>query len=95
MSIDHPICLQFEKDKEFIIFKEECLKTGHTEEALAIADKKGYNTNLFANHPFVVGRKIPIFIANFVLTPSSSKSCARPCYIKFRIKAYYSYFSFL
>ena len=67
VSIDHPICLQFEKDKEFIIFKEECLKVGNTEEALAIADKKGYNTNLFANHPFVIGRKIPIFVANFVL----------------------------
>ena len=67
VSIDHPICLQFEKDRKFTIFKEECLKVGNTEETLAIADKKGYNTNLFANHPFVVGRKIPIFIANFVL----------------------------
>ncbi len=29
--------------------------------------KKGFNTGLSANHPFIKGKKIPIFIANFVL----------------------------
>ena len=29
--------------------------------------KKGFNTNLFAEHPFIEGKKIPIFVANFVL----------------------------
>ena len=29
--------------------------------------KRGFNTGLFANHPFINGKKIPIFIANFVL----------------------------
>ncbi len=29
--------------------------------------KKGFNTGLFAEHPLVQGKKIPIFIANFVL----------------------------
>ncbi|MDC3075416.1 leucine--tRNA ligase [Pelagibacteraceae bacterium] len=29
--------------------------------------KKGFNTGLFANHPFIKDKKIPIFIANFVL----------------------------
>ena len=67
VSIDHPICLQFEKNKEFVKFKEESLKVGTTEEALAIADKHGYNTNLFAKHPFIKDKKIPIFSANFVL----------------------------
>ena len=28
-------------------------KTGTTEEALANADKLGFNTNLFAKHPFL------------------------------------------
>jgi len=67
VSIDHPICQQFQKDKKFIVFKEECLKVGTTEEALAIAEKNGYHTNLFANHPFIKNKKIPIFVANFVL----------------------------
>jgi leucyl-tRNA synthetase len=67
VSIDHPICQQFEKDKKFVIFKEECLKVGTTEEALAVAEKNGYKTGLFVNHPFIENKKIPIFAANFVL----------------------------
>jgi leucyl-tRNA synthetase len=67
VSIDHPVSSQFEKDNKFIVFKEDCLKVGTTEEALALADKNGYNTGLFAQHPFIKDKKIPIFIANFVL----------------------------
>jgi len=67
VSIDHPICNQFEKDKKFLLFKEECLKVGATEEALAVAEKNGYQTDLFAIHPFIKNKKIPIFVANFVL----------------------------
>ena len=29
--------------------------------------KKGFDTGLFANHPFIEGKKLPIFVANFVL----------------------------
>ena len=61
------MCLQFEKENKFIKFKEECLKVGTTEEALAIAEKNGYDTGLLANHPFIKDKKIPIFVANFVL----------------------------
>jgi len=67
VSIDHPICKQFEDENKFIKFKEDCLKVGTTEEALAVADKNGYNTDLFVTHPFIKGKKIPIFAANFVL----------------------------
>jgi len=67
ISIDHSICIQFEKDNKFIKFKEECLKAGTTEEAMAIAEKIGYNTNLFVSHPFIKDKKIPVFVANFVL----------------------------
>ena len=67
VSIDHPICHQFINDKKFITFKEECLKVGTTEEALAVAEKNGFNTGLYASHPFIKNKKIPIFVANFVL----------------------------
>ena len=67
ISIDHPLSAQFEKNDKFELFKQECLKVGTTEEALAIAEKNGYHTNLFAKHPFIEGKKIPVFIANFVL----------------------------
>ncbi len=29
--------------------------------------KRGFDTGLFANHPFIEGKKLPIFVANFVL----------------------------
>ena len=67
LSIDHPIAKKFENDKNFQNFKLKCSKTGTTEEALAIAEKIGFNTNLFALHPFKNEVKLPIYIANFVL----------------------------
>ena len=67
LSIDHPLSKKFIEEENFKKFKIECGKTGTTEEALANADKIGYNTNLFALHPFVKNKKIPIFFANFVL----------------------------
>jgi leucyl-tRNA synthetase len=67
VSVDHPLCQQFEKEDKFKSFKEECLKVGTTEESLAVAEKNGYHTGLYAIHPFLTIRKIPIFVANFVL----------------------------
>ena len=67
ISVDHPIAKIFEKSKDFISFKLECSKMGTTEEALANAEKVGFNTNLFALHPFDKKIKLPIYIANFVL----------------------------
>ena len=67
ISIDHPISKNFESSDDFQKFKLECSKTGTTEEALAIAEKIGFNTGLFAIHPFKKKIKLPIYIANFVL----------------------------
>ena len=67
ISSDHPLCARIKDKDDFLKFKEECLKVGTTEEALANAEKKGFHTNLFAWHPFIKGKKIPIFVANFVL----------------------------
>ena len=67
LSADHPLNQNFKNIIEFKKFREICNKTGTTEEALAIAEKIGFNTNLFAKHPFIKNKKIPIFFANFVL----------------------------
>ena len=67
VSIDHPICKKLEKENDYLKFKKECLKTGTTEESLAGVEKKGYNTGLFVQHPFIENKKIPVFAANFVL----------------------------
>jgi len=67
VSVDHPICKAFIQDSDFIKFREECLKSGTTEEALAAAEKIGFHTKLFASHPFIKDKKIPVYVANFVL----------------------------
>ena len=67
VSVDHPICEKFLKDEKYNSFKNECLKVGTTEEALANAEKIGFDTNLYASHPFIKGKKIPIYVANFIL----------------------------
>tara|TARA_B100000767_G_scaffold161808_1_gene151858 strand:- start:19120 stop:21645 length:2526 start_codon:yes stop_codon:yes gene_type:complete len=67
ISVDHPLCESLKDQNDFLIFKEECLKSGTTEEAMANAEKKGFLTKLFAKHPFIEDKKIPIFVANFVL----------------------------
>jgi len=67
LSIDHPVAKIFENNKDFQNFKVECSKTGTTEEALATAEKFGFNTGLNAKHPFTKDSLLPIYIANFVL----------------------------
>tara|TARA_Y100000590_G_scaffold469669_1_gene659009 strand:- start:2188 stop:4728 length:2541 start_codon:yes stop_codon:yes gene_type:complete len=67
LSVDHPVAKMFEKDSKFTSFKLECSKMGTTEEALANAEKIGFNTGLSVLHPFDEKIKLPIYIANFVL----------------------------
>jgi len=67
ISVDHPIAKKFEKNKDFILFKTQCSKMGTTEEALANAEKIGFNTGLFVQHPFKNEIKLHVYIANFVL----------------------------
>ena len=67
LSVDHKLSKSFINSKDFKIFKAECSKTGTTEEALANSDKLGFDTGLFAKHPFIVNKKIPIYFANFIL----------------------------
>ena len=67
VSVDHKISKFFEKDKKFQQFREECSKTGTTEEAIAIGEKIGFKTNLVAINPLNPSQKVPVFFANFVL----------------------------
>ncbi len=67
ISADHHVAKLFEKNNDFMKFKSECSKIGTTEEALANAEKVGFNTGLTAKHPFKKDFKLPIYVANFVL----------------------------
>ncbi len=67
LSVDHELSKNFLNKKDFKKFKEECNKTGTTEEALANAEKIGLATGLFVKHPFIKNKKLPVYFANFVL----------------------------
>ncbi len=67
LSIDHPMSEIFKDNPNFIKFKENCSKTGTTEEAIAQAEKLGFNTDYFAKNPFDESIKVPVYFANFVL----------------------------
>ena len=67
LSADHEISNYYKDNKDFIKFKEECSKTGTTEEAIAVGEKIGFKTNLKAINPLKPDEKVPVFFANFVL----------------------------
>ena len=67
LSVDHPLAKYYEEDKEFQKFREECSKTGTTEESIASAEKLGFKTDLVAINPLDENMKVPVYFANFVL----------------------------
>ncbi len=67
ISVDHAISNFYKDNPDFLKFKEECSKTGTTEEAIAIGDKIGFKTNLLAINPLNPNQKVPVYFANFVL----------------------------
>ena len=67
VSIDHPISKFYQDRDDFKKFKEECSKTGTTEEAIAQAEKIGFKTTLRAINPLDNTKTVPVYFANFVL----------------------------
>ena len=67
LSVDHPISKLYEKDQEFIKFKDACSKTGTTEASIANAEKLGFKTDLIAINPLDETIEVPVYFANFVL----------------------------
>ena len=67
LSVDHEISNFYKDDKDFLKFRDECSKTGTTEEAIAVAEKIGFKTNLVAINPLNTEEKVPVYFANFVV----------------------------
>ncbi len=67
ISVDHEVSKYYSNNEEFIKFKEECSKTGTTEEAIAVGEKIGFKTDLVAVNPINPSQKVPVYFANFVL----------------------------
>ena len=67
IAADHPLALALEaKNADLAAFAEECRHTGTAAAEIETQEKKGYDTGLSVIHPFT-GRKLPLFVANFVL----------------------------
>jgi len=66
IAADHPFTNNFKDDKEFKNFKDTALKNISTESSLSKNEKLGFKTPFCAFHPFL-NKKIPIFVANFIL----------------------------
>ena len=68
ISPEHPLAQQLaKKDKALQVFIEECRRIGTSEEALAHAEKLGFDTGLAAVHSFKPDVKLPVYVANFIV----------------------------
>lgn len=68
LSPDHPIAQSYrQEDAALDAFIGECQAAGTSEEAIEKAEKKGYRLPIEVQHPFVKGKTLPVFVANFIL----------------------------
>jgi leucyl-tRNA synthetase len=68
LSPNHPLAQRLAKDDPALTsFIAECNRVGTSEAVVETAEKLGYATSLEAVHPFDDSRRVPIYIANFVL----------------------------
>ncbi|WP_448954086.1 leucine--tRNA ligase [Labrys neptuniae] len=68
IAADHPLAkAAAANNPELAAFIEEIRRTGTSAAAIETAEKKGFDTGIRAVHPFDPDRKLPIYVANFVL----------------------------
>ncbi len=68
LSPNHPLAQRLaESDPALARFIAECNRTGTSEAAIETAEKRGHPTGLEAVHPFDPSRRVPVWVANFVL----------------------------
>jgi leucyl-tRNA synthetase len=69
IAAEHPLALALAKrDDHAAAFIASCRAMGTSEVAVETAEKRGYRTGLYVQHPFRPGHVSPVWIANFVLT---------------------------
>ncbi len=68
LAPDHPLARAASlNNPELAAFIEECKRIGTAQEAIAKADKKGFDTGIRAVHPFDPSWELPVYVANFIL----------------------------
>jgi len=68
IAANHPLAAELaEGNAELAAFIAECNRSGTSEAAIETQEKKGFRTALEVKHPFVEGKTLPVYVANFVL----------------------------
>ncbi len=68
IAANHPLAEELGRtNPELASFIAECNQMGTSEEAIEKAEKKGFDTGLTIEHPFIKDRVFKIYVANFVL----------------------------
>ena len=68
LAADHPLAETLAKDNpDLSAFLDECRKGATDAESLETAEKHGFDTGVTASLPVGDGRKVPVYVANFVL----------------------------
>ena len=68
ISPEHPLAAELaDGNKELTAFIEECGRLGTSEATIEQAEKVGFDTGLRVKHPFIEGRTLPVYVANFIL----------------------------
>ena len=68
LAADHPLArAAAEKNPKLAAFIEDCKRVGTAQEAIAKAEKKGFDTGIRAIHPFDPSWELPVYVANFIV----------------------------
>ena len=68
VAANHPLAEELaEQDPGLADYVAACNRMGTSEAVIEAAEKTGYDTGLRVKHPFVDGRELPVYVANFVL----------------------------
>lgn len=68
LAAEHPLSLELaENNSELATFIDDCRKIGTSVAAIETAEKRGFDTGLTVDHPFIEGHTLPVYVANFVL----------------------------
>ncbi|NLH81673.1 MAG: leucine--tRNA ligase [Phyllobacteriaceae bacterium] len=68
LSPDHPLAKTLgENNADLAAFQDKCRRMGTSVAVLETAEKEGFDTGLRVKHPFVEGKTVPLWVANFIL----------------------------
>jgi leucyl-tRNA synthetase len=68
LSPHHPLAQELAaRHSGLAAFIAECDRIGTSEAAIETAEKKGWRTPIEALHPLIAGKRLPVYVANFVL----------------------------